>query len=327
MSVAAALSAASAAALTLVLTPPVRALALRLSIVDVPSPRKVHAQSTPYLGGVAIAAGALVPVAVAAPGRLVVPCVVAVALGVMGLVDDVRPVPGWSKFVVITGGAAILWAGGVRAEVFGSPALDALLTWGWYAGITNAVNFLDNMDGLASGVTAIAGLALASIAVLASQPDLAVAAAGAGGAALAFLRYNRQPATVFMGDAGSSFLGSMIASLGLLLRVPGLGRWSLVAAAGVLCVPILDTSVISLSRISRRMSPLTPGLDHVSHRLSVRGLSKSRAVSVLWAAAAVSAAVAVPSAARGWLVPLLALLACAAVAGVWLLSVDPNARA
>ena len=263
-------------AATLLLTPAAAGLARRLGVLDRPSDRKQHVEATPYLGGAALALGLVVAGVVLGSTARQATVIAACGLVVfgLGLYDDLRglgPVP---KLSIEAAVAVALWAGGVRAGFFGVPAIDLVLTVAWVVAITNAVNLTDNMDGLASGIAAIASFAYFAIA--APQGDYLVAAfaAGLAGASVGFLRHNFPPARIFLGDAGSLLLGFLLASLGLLLDLDVSND---VLRIGVqvliLGVPVLDTALVVVTR-RRDWSPGTAevvvahGIDEALERAS-----------------------------------------------------------
>jgi UDP-GlcNAc:undecaprenyl-phosphate GlcNAc-1-phosphate transferase len=283
-------------AATLLLTPAAAGLARRLGVLDRPSAHKRHLEPTPYLGGAALTLGLLVAALVmgstARQAAVIAGCGL-VVFG-LGLYDDLRglgPAPKISVEAVV---AVLLWAGGVRAGFFGVPVLDLVLTVGWVVAITNAVNLTDNMDGLASGIAAIAGVAYFAIA--APQGDFLVAsfAAALAGASLGFLRHNFPPARIFLGDAGSLLLGFLLASLGLLLDLDVSNDLLRIGVqALILGVPVLDTALVVLAR-RRAGRPITEGgADHASHRLAAIGLSGREIALVAYAAQIVCSTAAV----------------------------------
>jgi UDP-GlcNAc:undecaprenyl-phosphate GlcNAc-1-phosphate transferase len=281
---------------TLLLTPAAARIARRLGVMDRPGARKSHVEPTPYLGGVALALGLVVAGLIlgeTAEQAAVIAAGAVLVFG-LGLLDDLRGVSPGPKVLVETAVAAMLWIGGVRAGFFGIPALDLLLTIGWVVLITNAVNLSDNMDGLASGIGAIAAIAYFAIAV--PQGDYLVAsfAAALAGASLGFLRYNFPPARIFLGDAGSLLLGFLLASLGLLLDLDVSNDLKRIAVQALIVgVPVFDTVLVVIAR-RREGRPITVGgTDHASHRLSGLGLSGREVALVAYGAQVACSAVAV----------------------------------
>jgi UDP-GlcNAc:undecaprenyl-phosphate GlcNAc-1-phosphate transferase len=309
---------------TWLLTPVAAAVARRLGIFDHPGPTKFHVEATPYLGGLAVAAGLAVAggVAAGASGQLLVIMLGGLALGITGLLDDgwtVRP----SVKLLVEGSAGVaLWLVGVRAGLFGVAGLDLLLTVFWVIAVTNVINMLDNMDGLASGVTAIA--AGTFFLVSAGQGEYLVGsfALAVAGASLGFLRHNFPPARIFLGDAGTLMLGFLLAALGLKLDL--VGPNGLIRAAVpvlVLGVPIFDAALVIVARFREGRPVYRGGKDHSSHRLVAAGLSPRSVALVTYGAQIGTSALAL------WLLGasgaaslvVLAGLAVASLGGLFLL--------
>lgn len=276
------------------MTPVARRLALRFGVVDHPSDRKIHADPVPYLGGLAIILAFVLSVLIGAAVRGVGGSYMQVGailggglvLAFMGLWDDLRVVPGWIKVPLELLLGVGLYAAGSRAQLFGVWPLDLIVTMAWVIGITNAVNYMDNMDGLTAGVVAIASTFFLALAGLSGQVLVASLSAALAGCALGFLWHNRPPAKIFMGDAGSLFLGFVLAGLGLELRFDNIARVTFFVPVAVMAIPILDALMVSVSRVRRGLSPIHPGRDHVSHRLVKVGIPSTGAVGILYFAAA-----------------------------------------
>jgi UDP-GlcNAc:undecaprenyl-phosphate GlcNAc-1-phosphate transferase len=260
--------------------------------VDEPSLRKMHRAPTPLMGGLAISAGALMafvllvaalPISFWAPSVLgtVIACAVIV---VVGLADDRLGLPAWSKLLGQFLAAAILIYVGVRVQLPLPEWLNIALSVIWIVGITNAMNFMDNMDGLSAGVSGVAAAFILLLASTGNQYLVAALAAGTLGACLGFLRYNFRPARIFMGDAGSNFLGFLLAVLALDLRFrDNVNFVTWMVPVFILGLPILDTALVIVSRTRRRVNPLTTaGKDHLSHRLVAMGFSQMEAVLSLY---------------------------------------------
>src|SRR3990170_225965 len=200
---------------------------------------------------------------------------------------------------------AVLWTAGVRAGFFGVAAADLVLTILWVIGITNALNLLDNMDGLASGVTAIASLAYFALAAQQVFFLVAAFALALAGSSLGFLRYNFPPARIFLGDAGSLFLGFLLAALALKLDLVGAsGIVRAAVAALILGVPVFDTLLVVVARLRGGRPVYVGGTDHFSQRLAGLGLSDRNIALLTYGAQAVCAGLAVLAerAAQGLLV-------------------------
>ena len=261
---------------SLTLTPLAARLARRLGVIDRPGPTKFHRQPTPYLGGVAVAASLFLVAGITtgASGQFLTVLFGGLALVVVGLLDDKGAATVPLKLGVEVTAAIALWAVGIRAGLFGVEALDLLLTVFWVVGITNAVNMLDNMDGLAAGVVAISSLTFFGIAAARGSYLVAALALSVAGASLGFLRHNYPPARIFLGDAGTLPLGFLVAALGLkldLIGEAGLVRTAIPVLA--LAVPIFDAAVVILARLRDGRRFYVGGTDHTSHRLAAMGLS------------------------------------------------------
>jgi UDP-GlcNAc:undecaprenyl-phosphate GlcNAc-1-phosphate transferase len=179
--------------------------------------------------------------------------------------------------------AIILIIAGVQVGFLPWPWLNWLATVVWVVGLTNAINFLDNMDGLSGGLAAIASAFFLLMAVQNGQFLVGGLSAAMLGACVGFLVYNFNPASIFMGDTGALFLGFMLAALGIKLRFPANSdsiTWMVPVL--VLGIPIFDTTLVTISRIRRGLHPVTPGKDHTSHRLVRLGFSQREAVMVLY---------------------------------------------
>ncbi|MBI3980311.1 MAG: undecaprenyl/decaprenyl-phosphate alpha-N-acetylglucosaminyl 1-phosphate transferase [Chloroflexi bacterium] len=268
-------------------TPLARRLALRLGIIDQPAARKLHRNPVPLLGGAAIYAAFLLAILIFGE-QFRLPQLFSILVGaslvsVLGVWDDRRGLRPLLKLLGQVVAALILLSADVRIELFSSPVLNAALTVFWVVGITNALNLLDNMDGLSGGVAAVAAAFFLVLAASSGQVLVASLSAALLGACLGFLRYNFNPATIFMGDTGSLFLGFVLAALGIKLRFEGPTVITWMIPVLVLGVPIFDTTLVSISRLRRGKNPLTtPGKDHLSHRLVRLGMTHREAVMALY---------------------------------------------
>lgn len=288
--------AAFAAALlaALAATPLARKVALHFGVLDAPSEKKFHTDPVPYLGGVAIilaftsavAAGGVIGAPGGAAKEIWVILGGGLSLAAVGLWDDLKLAPPWSKLLLEVALSVALYLIDVRVQLFHVAQLDLLLTVIWIVGITNSVNLLDNMDGLGAGVCAIAAAYFLLLAAVSGQFLVASLAAALLGCALGFLWYNRPPARIFMGDAGSLFLGFMLAVLGVKLRFENIEDVTFFVPVAVMGLAIMDTVLVCISRIRRGRSPFQGGRDHMSHRLVKIGLPSKAAVGLLLFAAA-----------------------------------------
>lgn len=278
-------------------TPIARRFAIRLGVVDMPGARKIHASPIPLLGGAAVYLAFVLAVLLLGgdhpPGFLRQPAAILVGgtlVAAVGFWDDSRgkrlgPLP---KLVAEVLGAAILIWAGVQVEFLHQPELNVAVTVLWVVGITNAVNFLDNMDGLSTGVASVAAAFLFLLAITNGQFLVASMSAALLGAALGFLRYNfvltgpSGKATIFIGDMGALFIGFVLAALGIKLRFDNTDQVTWMIPILVLGLPIFDTSLVTISRLRRRVAPYVGGRDHFSHRLVTLGLTRREAVLVLY---------------------------------------------
>ena len=283
---------AAALAMAIGGTPLVRRLALRLDVVDRPSARKVHASPVPLLGGVAIF-GSFIAAVLLFGNRYGLRELISILVGAslmsfLGVWDDRRSLSPWLKLLGQILAASILVITGVRVGTFRIEWLNIALTIGWVVVITNAMNLLDNMDGLSGGVGAVAAVFFLLLAAMNGQYLVGALAAALVGACLGFLVYNFNPARIFMGDAGALFLGFVLAATGIKLRFPdGLEIVTWMVPVLILGLPLFDTALVIVSRLKRGLNPLTtPGKDHVSHRLVAMGWTRREAVLICYLACA-----------------------------------------
>ncbi len=269
-------------------TPLMRRVALRAGVLDQPTARKVHTTPVPLLGGIAIYAGVMAAL-IFYHDRQEIVQVAGIVVGatwvsLTGVWDDRSGLGASAKLLAQVVAAAILIASGIQVKLPVPAWLNLLLTVTWVVGITNAFNLLDNMDGLSSGVAAVAAAYFLLLAALSGQYLVGSFAAALLGASLGFWVYNFNPARIFMGDAGSLFLGFLMAVLGIKLRFPTNVPWvTWMVPILVLGVPIFDTTLVFVSRLRRGKNPLTtPGKDHVSHRLVQLGWTRREAVLLLY---------------------------------------------
>lgn len=278
-------------AVTFLATPAMSRVANALGILDHPddSPTgyKVHPGPTPYLGGLAmylgVAAGWLLIFlsGEARPENLAVGFLLAVALGLLGLWDDIRHLPRSVRLLgqlLAAGGA---WVVGFQAAPTPEPLLNVAVTLFWIVGITNAFNLLDNMDGLSSGLASIGAFSFGVMALMEDLTGLAIASLAVAGAAWGFRLHNKHPAKVYMGDAGSTFLGFLLALIGMQLRFDNLLEVTFLVPVVVLGIPIFDTTLVVLTRLKNGRGIFRGGRDHVSHRLVNVGLPVKAAVWLL----------------------------------------------
>ncbi len=286
-----------ALAVSVVLVPVCRSFALKKGVVARPRKDRWNSRPTALFGGVAIAVTVLVLAVAAGDGReLALPLTAGLAIFIVGVTDDVISLKPATKLIAQIALAAMFVFFGERLHWSDVLAVDMLLTMSWLVLLTNAFNLLDNMDGLCAGIAIIAGagLLLGLIGRSDVGPETRYLAILLG-ATTGFLIYNAHPASIFMGDAGSLFLGLTLASLTLSVGGPAHDRsriLSIVAAPMlVLLIPIFDTALVTVSRLLSGRPVSHGGRDHSSHRLVALGLSERRAVIILWALAATAGAI------------------------------------
>jgi UDP-GlcNAc:undecaprenyl-phosphate/decaprenyl-phosphate GlcNAc-1-phosphate transferase len=315
-----------------ILIVPIRRFALHYGLVDNPGPRKVHAKPVPLLGGIAIYLGFVLATCLSfhgGPQRQTAGILAGgTLLAVVGLLDDRGLLHHQVKlFVGMPLAALFLLVSGIRSrllsEFIPGPVgfiLDGCFTLLWVVGITAAFSILDHLDGLCAGIAAVAAVFFTLAAMLNGQTTVRTLGAATFGAALGFLFWNFNPAKIFMGDGGAMLLGFLMATLGLKVHPEGAQSpvsWSVPIL--ILGVPILDTTLISISRSRRGMLPFTsPGKDHTAHRLLNLGLGHRGAVIAMYCAAVLFGSL-------GLLIPhisqLLAYLLLGAIAGLTLFSI------
>jgi UDP-GlcNAc:undecaprenyl-phosphate GlcNAc-1-phosphate transferase len=280
-----------------IITPVMRQVANRFGIVDRPNQaHKTHRKPIPYLGGVAImiaisiivlggslflkidSATAKILLAIFMPSLLV---------GLVGLVDDIKNLSPLSRFVAQSIAALFTSIIIISTNTIGSPIgyilLDFLITVFWIVGVTNAVNFLDNHDGGASGSVAISGFVLFILSSTSGQFYIAALAIVVSGSCFGFLYWNKNPARIYMGDAGSLFLGMILATILVRFDPNPINRFAGFAIPVlILALPIIDTCLVVVSRVIRGLSPFEGGQDHLAHLLMRKFKSKRITAMILW---------------------------------------------
>ena len=281
------------------LTPFVKQLAARIGAIDTPKDdRRMHRKPIPRLGGLAIFLGFLCTLLLFGEysAQMLSVMLGATVIVVLGIFDDMMALGAKFKFIVQIFAAAIpVCMGGLRIEMFTSfnPFSDSTyfglgvfsipVTILWIVGITNAVNLIDGLDGLAVGVSSIAVVTMLAVSLLAGQPLIAIIMAALAGACVGFMPYNFNPASIFMGDTGSTFLGYMLATASIM----GLFKFYAVISFAVpfliLGLPIFDTASAITRRIAEGRSPMSPDRGHVHHKLIDMGFNQKQAVAILYA--------------------------------------------
>jgi UDP-GlcNAc:undecaprenyl-phosphate GlcNAc-1-phosphate transferase len=269
---------------------------LKQKILDTPnSERKIQRTAVPYLGGFGIALAVVLTTIVAitfseatSENYFLALSVLApaIVLGLIGFIDDKKHLTPLSRFIAQTFAGVFTALVLILTKTVGNPTnyviLDALLTIIWVVGICNAINFFDNMDGAAGGISALSGFGFAVIGLQNGQYFVAAFGLVLSGACVGYLFWNWNPAKIYMGDAGALFIGIILAALAVRVdpvSVSGIGAFFVPIC--VLALPILDTTTVVIDRLRRKVSPFEGGLDHLSHRLRRKGLSVRQSVTTL----------------------------------------------
>lgn len=262
-------------------------IAARTDCQDRPVGYKAHARPTPYLGGAAVLSGVLLGVlAYGQEGLRLAPIAAgALVLCVVGTLDDRRTVAPVLRVGVEVAAAVLLWAFGLGWSIFAGELANLALTVLWVVGVVNAFNLMDNMDGAAATVASVCAAGSAVLATLSGDSSMAVLALGVCGASLGFLVHNLpSPARIFLGDGGSMPIGYVLAAVIMALpSIQGAGWPGLLAGVMLVGLPVLDTTLVVVSRLRRRVPLYVGARDHLTHRLR-RRLHSTGMVAVTLAA-------------------------------------------
>jgi UDP-GlcNAc:undecaprenyl-phosphate/decaprenyl-phosphate GlcNAc-1-phosphate transferase len=314
---------AIAAVCVLWATPLINAFGHRQGWVDRPNARKIHHRPMVRLGGVAIFCGTITALLVVwwLGGFGILPpqkeyelwgvIIGGVAFFLLGLADDILTLPAIFRLFVQFLVAGLVWHAGVQIEFLTIPFIGLVqlhdwislpITVVWLVGMANAINMIDGLDGLAAGVSGIAALVMLIVSLFMAQPAAALIAAALAGASLGFLRYNFNPAQIFMGDGGAYFIGFTLAGVGIIGLVKAVTTVAVLLPYLILAVPILDIFTVVVARLRRGQSPFAADKRHLHHRLLKAGLSQRLAVLfiyslTLWAG---TLALAVSNMPSGW---------------------------
>ena len=329
------LAMAFAAAVSFMMTPPVKRFAEKVGAIDIPKDeRRVHDHPIPRMGGLAIFIGfvlsLLIFVDVSTP-------VLGILLGaliivVMGAIDDIINLNAWVKLAGQIVAAVVAIRCGIVFDAISNPNafseqttivlanyLPVPLTLLWIVGCTNAVNLIDGLDGLAVGVSTISSLTMLVVAMFVAEPSVAVILAALTGACLGFIPYNFNPAKIFMGDVGSQLLGFVLSTVSILGMFKFHAIITFLVPLLALAVPLADTTFAFFRRIIHGQSPFHADKGHFHHRLLALGLNQKQAVAVLYGVSAVLGLIAVLLAGPGALVRTVCAI-CAFIIAlvVWL---------
>ena len=320
----AAATALTALIVTDVLSELLRRVAIRCDLTDRPDTRKAHVRPVPYLGGIAIAVGTLVPAAFLAPlrgHRLTLLILAGAAVAVIGLIDDCRSLRPATRLLAEGAAATAVIVAGGHIDILGT-RLDPVIAVAWIVLQTNSFNLLDNMDGAAATVAFVSSSFLAALAYLAGEIGVALLLLALTAACGGFLVHNWAPARMFMGDAGSLFIGFVLSAAAIQVNVPCRPPARMAELHLLTFVATVDTCLVLISRRQAGRSFLAGGTDHASHRLHRLGLSTPGVTLALFGSTALSCAGGLLIAAHCLVVPgIVTLPVTVAAAGtlIWLL--------
>ena len=330
------LTIAVAFAVSIAMTPIVKAFAQRVGAMDVPGEaRRVHDHPIPRMGGLAIFLGFIISVVLFADVTKQVQGILigAVIIVATGAVDDIISLRYWIKLLAQIAAAVVAVVHGVVIDILMNPnifsqnpslilgVLGVPITVIWIVGITNSVNLIDGLDGLACGVSTISSITMLVVAMMVSEGNVALILAALAGACIGFIPYNLNPAKIFMGDTGALLLGYVLATVSVLGMFKFYAIVTFVVPILALALPLFDTLFAIIRRLLRGQNPLTPDRGHLHHRLIDMGLSQKQAVAVLYSLSAVMGLTAVVISTQGALRVLLLVveLLIAAAVGVFVI--------
>ena len=294
----------SSLGMALVFTPIIRWIANRLNCVDKPCERKVHTRAIPRLGGIGIYAGVCVPVVFllffqhqTAKNIFTSTHFVSIFIGgtlvfLMGAWDDLKPLNPYLKLIVQTFAAITAYYGGIQIQQLQIPwgyvislnFASLPVTVFWFLLVINAINLIDGLDGLAAGVSLFVSLTLIAVCLMSGQLTIAFGLSALAGACIGFLRYNFNPASIFMGDSGSYFLGYMLAAYSILGSLKSQATVAILIPIIALGVPLMDTLIAPARRFILGKRLFKPDKNHIHHHLLKIGLSHRKAVLILYGA-------------------------------------------
>jgi UDP-GlcNAc:undecaprenyl-phosphate GlcNAc-1-phosphate transferase len=314
-----------------IMTPAVKLLAHRVGAVDIPKDeRRMHSRPIARMGGLAIFLGFLLSAIlfVELTAQIRGMLLGGVIIVVLGILDDIFALPALPKFFVQIAAALVAVMHGNVIQVLSNPnifsadpywvlgSLSIPMTVIWIVAITNAVNLIDGLDGLAVGVATISAMTMLVIAMMVSEGIVAIVMAALAGACIGFMPYNLNPAKIFMGDTGSTFLGFILATM----SIQGLFKFYTIVSFAVpflmLGLPIFDTCFAIFRRISKGQNPMAPDRSHVHHRLIDMGCNQKQAVAILYVISAILGLSAVVLITSGELKAMVLLIALFIAAGI-----------
>ena len=322
-----------AAVVSFLMTPVVKTFAYKVGAIDVPKDaRRMHKVPIPRLGGLAIFIGFLVSIVlfVNIRGNQQMQSILlgAVIIVILGVVDDITPLPAMFKFVVQIVAAAIPAMNGVVIQAISNPNvfsdnlywvlgwLSIPVTVIWIVAITNSVNLIDGLDGLAVGVSTISSVTMFVVALLVAEGNVAVILAALMGACVGFMPYNFNPAKIFMGDTGALLLGYVLSTVSVVGMFKFYAIVTFIVPILALFLPLFDTTCAFFRRLLHGQSPMHPDRGHLHHRLIDMGLSQKQAVAILYSISAILGLCAVVLATSGTVRLYLVVIAAASAVAV-----------
>ena len=295
-----------AAVVTMALVPACKKLAFRVDAVDYPNERRVNKKPTPRLGGVSMFCAALLCLVVMLVGigllgwdnpfdsHISYPLALAgvAFMFLVGVVDDVVELRARYKLLGQVIAACIVAASGLLLSSMHNPIAGGYIHFGWFSypltvfylvAFANVINLIDGLDGLAAGISAISALTIFAFAMITSRYDAAFCSIVIAGACVGFLRYNFNPASIFMGDSGALFLGFSLGAVSLLAIARSAFIMSVMVPVLAAGIPVLDTAAAILRRLREHKSIGEPDKGHIHHRLLQAGFNQRKTVLIMWA--------------------------------------------
>ncbi len=285
-------------------TPVVKAFAVKVNAIDVPTDsRRVHDHPIPRMGGLAIFLGFLISIVLFANITKQVQGILlgSIVIIIIGVIDDILRLKAWIKLLGQIAAAGIAVAHGIVVEIISHPmalggggeyltfggVIAIIITFFWIVGMTNAVNLIDGLDGLAVGISAISSITMLVVAMMVSEGNVAVILAALAGGCFGFMPFNLNPAKIFMGDTGALLLGYVLSTVSVIGFFKFYAVISFAVPILAMALPLLDTLFAIIRRTLKGQNPMAPDRGHFHHRLLDMGLSHKQAVAILYAISAV----------------------------------------
>jgi UDP-GlcNAc:undecaprenyl-phosphate GlcNAc-1-phosphate transferase len=285
----------TASIIAFIVTPIFRSIANKFKILDYPGGRKLQAQPVAYLGGLAV----ITPITISSflviftslqfdlKQQLYLGLILpSLAIALIGLLDDIYHLPPWLRFLSQAGVGSVtsilLYSSGSGVKIFDNPLLNVSATIFWVVTIINALNFIDNLDGLATTISIVSSFTFFVLAYLNNQYLVAALSLSIFASCIGFLFWNKRPATIYLGDAGALYLGFLLAAISIRIDLNNefaINR-ALILLLG-LAVPVIDITQVVISRLLKGKSPFQGGRDHISHLLLDRGYSQGKVLTML----------------------------------------------